>query len=721
MKLKKFYLTALFIFVLSLVFSSTVAAQLDPTFGTDGTATVDVLNNDTPIESYLLPDGKIFIISYSQISTDVYKHFFIRLNSDGTRDASYGTNGVREIQLPAGFPTQYFRFNAAVRQTDGKIVFVGADYVVRYNEDATLDTTFSGDGYHTPNVDQNGSESLVDVVQQTDGKIVVIGNVYNYSFGTNKVFLVRYETNGDLDLSFGDQSGFIINTLQYPIFSELFLQSNGKFLIIPSKNQIQGTYYPEGAIQRFNSDGTLDKSFSPVVFAGNNAIDKIRAFKLLSSDSFLVATNVSVTDDLLRTNTNMVFRRYAANGAPDNSFGTNGRTEIDVTSAMSDEAIAIGEQTDGKFVVAGVTNVEPNRTKILGLNLTMLRLNSNGSLDGKFLVTNLLSYFSDFTQRPLQYKSNIHIQPDGKILTLLTKDSENSGTDLFLTRTENVPLKEYRFHGMPYSFLNYYYSNASLYRPSNRNWYFSQSLYSVFFGLTQDVLAPADFYGDFRTDLAVFRPNEGTWYIARPNGIPDQDYITVRWGKAGDIPMPRDYNGDSKADIAVFRPTDGNWYIRNSTNNLLTVHSWGMVGDKPVAGDFDGDGFDDVAVWRPSTGIWYINKSSDNQTLIFNFGMEGDVPVQEDYDGDGKCDVAVWRPSTGTWYIYRSSDGGVTIFKWGLANDIPTPSDFDGDKKIDVAVWRPDTRNWFIYYSGSDSYAQFVFGLNADIPAQGRY
>lgn len=140
-----------------------------------------------------------------------------------------------------------------------------------------------------------------------------------------------------------------------------------------------------------------------------------------------------------------------------------------------------------------------------------------------------------------------------------------------------------------------------------------------------------------------------------------------------------DFSGDQRTDIAVFRPSTGMWYLRG----VATTH-WGGEGDIPVHGDFDGDGIADIALFRQSTGTWYIINSSSGTGVAFTFGRWGDVPVPGDYDGDGTTDLAVFRPTTGTWFIVPSSDPAtplnVVFGGWG---DVAVPGDYDGDGKTD--------------------------------------
>jgi hypothetical protein len=40
----------------------------------------------------------------------------------------------------------------------------------------------------------------------------------------------------------------------------------------------------------------------------------------------------------------------------------------------------------------------------------------------------------------------------------------------------------------------------------------------------------------------------------------DQNY-TWQWGTSGDVPVPADFTGDRRADLAIWRPLDGIWYV----------------------------------------------------------------------------------------------------------------------------------------------------------------
>ena len=94
-----------------------------------------------------------------------------------------------------------------------------------------------------------------------------------------------------------------------------------------------------------------------------------------------------------------------------------------------------------------------------------------------------------------------------------------------------------------------------------------------------------------------------------PEGI-NLDIIGYDPGNASTGQFKFDYDGDNKSDISVFRPSTGSWYLLRSQGGILGV-TFGLSTDKIVPADYDGDGKADIAVYRASTGIWLIFNSSD--------------------------------------------------------------------------------------------------------------
>ena len=90
----------------------------------------------------------------------------------------------------------------------------------------------------------------------------------------------------------------------------------------------------------------------------------------------------------------------------------------------------------------------------------------------------------------------------------------------------------------------------------------------------------ADFDGDRRTDIAVYRSSNGWWIIVPSSGASP---YAVAWGASSDIPVPGDYDGDRKTDIAVYRPSNGWWIIVPSSGASPYAVAWGATGDVPLS------------------------------------------------------------------------------------------------------------------------------------------
>ncbi len=231
-------------------------------------------------------------------------------------------------------------------------------------------------------------------------------------------------------------------------------------------------------------------------------------------------------------------------------------------------------------------------------------------------------------------------------------------------------------------------------------------------------LARSEFDGDGISDLAVWRPTSGVWYVDRSS---DGGTNALQFGgdAFGDVAVPGNFDGDQKTDYAVYR--NGTWYVRQSSDGQVRVVQFGIAGDTPVSGDFDGDGKTDLAVWRPVSGVWHLLRSGDGGYETRQFGLDGDTPLCGDFDGDGKADLAIWRSSTGTWYIRQSSDGAYRTERFGIGGDVPIVGDFDGDKLADYAVFRPSSGVWYAALSATGGVSIRQWGATGDIPVPGDY
>jgi hypothetical protein len=144
-----------------------------------------------------------------------------------------------------------------------------------------------------------------------------------------------------------------------------------------------------------------------------------------------------------------------------------------------------------------------------------------------------------------------------------------------------------------------------------------------------------------------------------------------QFGKNTDRPIRGDYDGDYRADLAVYRPnadTPANtFFVLRSSNDTLAFLTFGLSDiDRIVPGDYDGDNATDYAVWRTTTGVWYW--TNGGVVNAFQFGQSGDLPVPGDYNETGRTDYAVWRPGANQGVFYVQVTSGfqfISVVPWG--------------------------------------------------------
>src|SRR5215217_4901169 len=405
---------------ISLQVAQAAAGDLDPTFGTGGKVTTD-LRRSTDIANAVAvqADGKLVAVGQTYKNNDFSNEDFAvaRYNTDGTLDTTFGAMGRVKTDFPglAAVPS------SVVIQPDGKIVVAGGAFplftflgdfkVVRYNSNGSLDSSF-GDGGIVTTTFPEGSYAF-DVALQADGQIIAAGTVFvDFDPGesSNTDFaLARYNPDGSPDATFGN--GGQVSTdflgLEDDAFSVL-IQPDGKIVTVGSAND-PATFYDFAAV-RYLSNGTLDTTFGMAGKVHTDFGDENfdRARSAaLQLDGRIVAAGFAISQN--GGVQNFAVARYTSNGILDTTFSGDGKTQIDFGNCCQ-SATKVLLQSDGKIITVGGSNGESSEDDFL-----LARLNPRGSLDPTFGVSGQVrTSFGDLNGGA----NGAALQSDGKIVAV---------------------------------------------------------------------------------------------------------------------------------------------------------------------------------------------------------------------------------------------------------------------------------------------------------------
>jgi uncharacterized delta-60 repeat protein len=318
--------------------------DLDPTFGNAGKVLTQIRGTISGLA--IQPDGKL--IAAGSVGDAIGSLAVARYDASGNLDPSFGVGGKAQSGLAQALGT------AVALQADGKIVVGGSvgsillhDFALaRFNSDGSLDSTFGAGGIVT--TDFFGDNDLLRaLVIQADGKIVAAGSAYHFPTGYDFA-LARYNADGSLDASFGPGGRVTTNFADFDDEAfALALQANGK--IVAAGYALRLNF--QAALIRYNADGTLDLSFGDngkVMTAFYPTTSSRFSAVALQKDGKIVTAGL--TDN--GTDNQFALARYADNGELDTSFGLQGKVTTGFPSDIQATSLAL--QQNGKIVAGGI-------------------------------------------------------------------------------------------------------------------------------------------------------------------------------------------------------------------------------------------------------------------------------------------------------------------------------------------------------------------------------
>lgn len=377
---------------------------IDKYFGNNGVATIQYnIDNFEPSTAVAtLPDGRIY--ETAKVATAPAGNLvgLARLNFNGQVDPTFGNNGIvtTNIGFDANGP------NSIVIQNDGKIVVGASTYadmaLIRYNTDGSLDTTFGSGGIVI--FDLGYSEGLSKILLQPDGKILAIGGTYNGNHGAGVV--ARFSSSGQLDGSWGG-SGYITSDIGPQVTGTLGTSTsfNDGALLPDGRVVVSGMVYNRPLLERFNPDGSLDATF------GNGGIE---APTNIGGTGFNSMSGIALAPDggyyAFATNFSGLagLSKWTSSGAVDTSWGSNG-------------IITFGESTSvDPSPLQGNVLVQPDQSVLVAVDYFHAAANAPAGVqlctiapDGK---STPYSFFQAVGNNGNSDTSEVALQPDGRAL-----------------------------------------------------------------------------------------------------------------------------------------------------------------------------------------------------------------------------------------------------------------------------------------------------------------
>ena len=359
-----------------------VDGSLDKTFAFEGKLLAPIGTFSITVCTMAIDHNNKILVAGKSYNTNMMS--VIRFNNQGILDSTFNSNGKLAFNIGDESANLLDKPKSLVIDKNGKIMLAGiADYnlnsyidesklvVLRLNDDGGFDNTFNGDGIALIPVGDHIFDITHSLAIDSFGKIVVVGTSTTET-SDRDYCVIRLKSDGAMDSSFNETGKIIIPLGNGNDESRSFtFDGDGKILIAGFSYNGKNNNF---SVARLNADGSLDNTFSTdgKILIPSDGIDKAKGLIIDPTGKVLIAGssfNGNANDfSIVRLN---------ADGDFDSSFNGTGKLIIPVGN-NEDFGNYLTEDANGKMLISG-TSIVNYQTE-----LSIIRLNSNGSLDSTF-------------------------------------------------------------------------------------------------------------------------------------------------------------------------------------------------------------------------------------------------------------------------------------------------------------------------------------------------
>jgi uncharacterized delta-60 repeat protein len=397
------------------------AGSLDPSFGTAGKVVTSISSGeDKAYGSALQSDNKILVAGFSTSPVTGKDFTCVRYNANGTLDLTFGTNGIATTDLQLG--SDDFAYDIAL-QADGKIVLAGSSdngsdkdaALVRYNTDGTLDMSFGTNGVVLTDFDSGDADAIRTVkIHALTGKIVVGGSA-QISTNVSKPVVARYLSNGVIDNTFNTTG---IRLLWVTSLDYQYLFSVEEIAVQPN-GKISAAGWRDFPGQSWSSDYWAGRINEDGTMDATFSTDGVNTY----NGGF--NGNDKAHAMLLKANNNFLVAggRYVGTLAYEltmfevNTSGTLGSWsvsadfDVNPTPDLNDVAFGLAEDVNGLLIGAGSSGTSNSKT------FALVRANPGTTgLDATFGTAGKVT--TTFGTNTLNECFDVFVQPDNKIVAV---------------------------------------------------------------------------------------------------------------------------------------------------------------------------------------------------------------------------------------------------------------------------------------------------------------